>query len=212
MMRRFVLVGVFVVVQPGSVEQLAYGSFVSLLYLAIQLTAKPFKGRADDFLAATCSLALSMLFILCLLYKYGALTQLDDVQEVMSLELYSDYVLSYVSLSGILWVTCMSTFAALGAIVDKLSADEAVARLTVRRLVYKEGEQEVPASALDQRYMHSQKRLEEMLHPTRFKKDALCKDALYKIQEDGEIVEAPSPLPEKGPFHIFLSHSRRSAR
>ena len=81
-----------------------------------------------SILAATCSLALSMLYILCLLYKYGALTQLEDVQEVMSLELQADYLVSYVSLYGILWATCMSTFAALGAIIGKLATDEAVCK------------------------------------------------------------------------------------
>ena len=198
MMRRFILVGVFVVVQPGTIEQLAYGAFIALLYLAIQLTAKPFKSLADDFIAAISSLALSMLFLICLLYKYGALTQLEDVQEVMSLELRSDYVVAYVSLSGILLFTCLSTFIALGAIVAKLSADEAVARLTVRRLVFIESEEKVQASALEQKHMHGAKKLEEML----------CGPDLYKTWTRLYKKES-SPLPSAGPFHIFLSHSER---
>ena len=42
MLRRFLLVGVFVVIQPGSIQQLAYATFIALLYLAVQLTAAPF--------------------------------------------------------------------------------------------------------------------------------------------------------------------------
>ena len=65
--------------------------------------AAHFKSLSDDFMAATSSLALSMLFVICLLYKFGALTQLRDVQEVISLDLHDDYVVPYVTFSGILW-------------------------------------------------------------------------------------------------------------
>ena len=162
MLRRFILVGVFVVIQPGSIEQLSFATFITLLYLAIQLAASPFKRLADDFLAATCSLALSMLFLLSLIYKFGALTQLDDVQEVMSLELQADYVVSYVSLSGILWATCMSTFAALGVIATKLVTDEALERARGRRLVYIMNDQEVPTP---KEFMANKKMLDEMIQP-----------------------------------------------
>ena len=189
MLRRFFLVGVFVIVQPGSIEQLAYAAFITLLYLAIQLTASPFKHLADDFLAATCSLALSMLFLLCLLYKYGALTQLDDVQEVMSLELQADYLVSYVALSGILWFTCMSTFGALGAIVAKLASDEALARARARRLVYLKSHQDV---LLSKDFMASKKHLDQMLN-----------DPMLYRQNSRET----AVLPSAGPFHLFLSHS-----
>merc|ERR1719409_400099 len=48
MLRRFLLVGFFVMVKQGSIEQLVYGTLVSLLYLAAQLIAQPYKSRLDD--------------------------------------------------------------------------------------------------------------------------------------------------------------------
>ena len=68
MLRRFLLVGVFVVIKQGSVEQLAYAMLVTLVYLPIQVTAAPFRNKSDDFVATTCSLALAALFALCLLF------------------------------------------------------------------------------------------------------------------------------------------------
>ena len=121
MLRRFVLVGAFVVFRQGSVEQLAYATFTTQLYLAIQMMASPFRSRTDDFMAAMCSLSLAALFVLCLLYKLGALTQLSNLQEVMSLELRSAYLVPYISFSGILWATCMSAFFVLAAITASLA-------------------------------------------------------------------------------------------
>ena len=192
MLRRFILVGVFVVVKPGSIEQLAFAACITLLYLAFQLTASPFKQMADDFLAATCSLALSVLFLLCLLYKYGGLTQLDDVQAVMSAELQADYLVSYVSLSGILWATCMSTFAALGAIILRKIADKALERARVRRLICLKTKEE---ARIGKEYMQDKAELEKMINGP----------DLYRKDEENYIVKQPRPT--TGPFHIFLSHS-----
>ena len=194
MLRRFLLIGVFVVVRPGSIQQLAYATFVTLIYLAIQLVASPFRKLEDNFMAATSSLALSMLFVLCLLYKYGALTQLDGLQEVMSLELRDDYVVSYTSFSGVLWLVCMSTFVFLGILVAKLSADEALYRARVRRLLYLDSSEEVPTP---QDSVRSAARLQELINSR----------LLYKTNSHGYVIEEAAPLPTAGPFHVFLSHS-----
>ena len=55
-LRRFFLVGVLVVYKQGSVEQLAYGTLGTLLYMVLQLSCSPFADVADDFLASTCRL------------------------------------------------------------------------------------------------------------------------------------------------------------
>ena len=193
MLRRFLLVGAFVVIQPGTIQQLAYATFLSLLFLAIQLTASPFRQRADDFMAATSSLALAMLFVLCLLYKYGALTQRDDVQELLSLELQNDYVVSYVTFSGVLWATCISTFAVLAAIMFQLAGEEAIHRARARRLIYRGSGEEV---VVPREFLQSTKRLQQLVH-----------GKLYRKDPPGWVVETAAPLPSAGPFHIFLSHS-----
>ena len=38
MLRRLVLVGVFVVIRPGTIEQLAYGTVAALVYLTVQVS------------------------------------------------------------------------------------------------------------------------------------------------------------------------------
>ena len=47
MARRFVLVGVFITVRQGSIEQLIYGTLVALVYLMIQLVAMPYRRYAS---------------------------------------------------------------------------------------------------------------------------------------------------------------------
>jgi hypothetical protein len=51
MFRRFLLVGLLSIVQPGSILQLVLATLVSLLYLTVQLQAAPFKQQGDDYLA-----------------------------------------------------------------------------------------------------------------------------------------------------------------
>ena len=63
MLRRFVLVGVFVIVRPGSIEQLAWGALTALVYCAIQVSASPFRKASDDFFATSCSMLLAALFL-----------------------------------------------------------------------------------------------------------------------------------------------------
>uniref|UniRef100_A0A7S3C1C2 TIR domain-containing protein n=1 Tax=Haptolina ericina TaxID=156174 RepID=A0A7S3C1C2_9EUKA len=105
-------------------------------------------------MAAACSLALVVLFILCGLYKFAALTDLDDVQRVMSLELKLDYLTSYVSLSTILMLACLSAFLVLGSIVTVLAFEDERRRrhdarvALARRLRYKDGGEEVDLGAL----------------------------------------------------------------
>lgn len=77
MSRRFLLVGFFIVVPlegQGTIEQLAYATFVAQLFLVLQANAAPFRKAEDDFLATTCSLLLVVLFLTSIFYKYSALT------------------------------------------------------------------------------------------------------------------------------------------
>ena len=82
MMRKFLLVGLFVCIEPGSITQIAMATIVTAVYLLVQLNAKPFKNPADDFLAASASFALLMLFFCSVIYKYIALT--DQTAQWMS--------------------------------------------------------------------------------------------------------------------------------
>ena len=72
MMRRFVLVGLFVVAQRGTVMQLFLGTTFCAVYLMVQLQARPYISRTDDFLGLSSSFCLLMLFSCCIFYKWAA--------------------------------------------------------------------------------------------------------------------------------------------
>ena len=63
MARKFLLVGIFVVVTPGTVMQVALGTIVSAAYLMVQLQASPYKSRSDDYLAVASSFGMLMVFM-----------------------------------------------------------------------------------------------------------------------------------------------------
>ena len=58
MSRRFLLVGLFVVLEPGTITQITLGTIVSAVYLLIQMQAAPYKNTTDDYLATAGSFAL----------------------------------------------------------------------------------------------------------------------------------------------------------
>ena len=152
--RRFLLVGYFVIVEPGSINQLSYGTTVSLIYLVLQQAASPFKSTADDYFAAGCSLVLSLQFLVCNYYKFGALTQLPEVQAVMSLEQKGTYLVSYVTLSSILVATSLGGFILLAIVLSVQLGNEAAQRAKARRLRYEADNSEVvpPAVAKGERF------------------------------------------------------------
>ena len=45
MMRKFLLVGIFVVLERGTITQIAIGTIVAAAYLMVQLQAKPYKSQ-----------------------------------------------------------------------------------------------------------------------------------------------------------------------
>ena len=83
MLRRFLLVGVLVTVRQGSIEQLAYGNLIAIIYAAIQAVTSPYRKPSDDFFAAALSLALAVLLLCATFFKYAALTELGEMQAVM---------------------------------------------------------------------------------------------------------------------------------
>ena len=79
-LRRFLLVGVAVLISPGSLTQLTLGAIVALAYLMVQMQARPFRHTSDVFVALTCSLSLNVLFLCCIVLRAGTLAELDVVQ------------------------------------------------------------------------------------------------------------------------------------
>ena len=86
MLRKFLLVGLFVTIEPGSITQIALATIVTAVFLLVQLQAKPYKSASDDFLASASSFALLMIFFCSVIYKYVELTDTQDISNKMSIE------------------------------------------------------------------------------------------------------------------------------
>ena len=150
MLRRFLLVGVFIVIpRQGTVEQLAYGAVVAVVHLAFQVSASPFGHATDDFFASMCSMLLAVLFVCAIFYKYNTLTEMRDLQEVMSEEQIADYrpspwrlslILAGISVGGLVILFLIVVTQASEAAKQALAAQRAA---KARRLRYVRNDQEV---------------------------------------------------------------------
>ena len=152
MLRRLILVGALVVFRQGSIEQVAFGTLFALVYSAIQMTAAPYRKFSDNFFASACSLLLSVLFLLCLLFKYAALTQLPTLNLTPEQREYT-YAFDSLMFSGVLTVVCVSAFALLGVVFIFQAGDETrrmqreARAAKARRLRYVSTEDEVVLGA-----------------------------------------------------------------
>ena len=136
------------------------GLFTAFIFLIIQMQARPFREPTDDYMALACGILLTGLFVVSIGFKYGALTQLTDLQERMSLEQKADYLVSHVLLSAIAVVCCVGTFVVLAVILAVQARNEA--RRTVRearaakarRLRYLNNGREVDPPAIHEKHFH----------------------------------------------------------
>ena len=62
-----------VLVVRGSITQIVIGIIFNLAYLLLQMQANPFNDIADDYLANSCSFALSVVFVCSLMFKIATL-------------------------------------------------------------------------------------------------------------------------------------------
>ena len=60
MLRKFLLIGLFVIVEPGSILQISVGTITSAMYLMVQLRADPYRNKIDNNLASGSSFGLLM--------------------------------------------------------------------------------------------------------------------------------------------------------
>ena len=69
MTRRFLLAGLFSIVLAGTIVQLIIATLFSVLYLVLQLQAKPLRNVSDDYVALSVSVALAVFFFSCVILK-----------------------------------------------------------------------------------------------------------------------------------------------
>jgi len=143
MARRLALVGVFVMIEQGSMIQLILGTTFSAAYMLIQMQTGPYASMSDDFLANSCSFALLVFFLCCIVFKVGTLTELNAVRTVMADEQKRDFRNTTLELSLVLWASVASAlFASFAILIVQLGIErervQREARLAkARRLRYK---------------------------------------------------------------------------
>ena len=148
----FLLVGIAVVIKPGSLLQVILGLLFALIYLVIQHQLGPYKTLTDNFVALTSSFSVVVLFLSCVVIKVQTLIDLDDVRSrlpdslVDVFDLPTDLILA-LSFGAV--VACLA--AAALAVSLQLSEDRRRAQLEslrqkARRLRYatNDGEVEPP--------------------------------------------------------------------
>jgi hypothetical protein len=110
--RRFLLVGLFIVVPfpQGTIMQCALAVFVAIIYLLFQVQAMPFQRTDDNYLALCASVSIVALLLCTTFFKFATFTELPDVQALMSLEQQVDFRVDDLLVMGI-FVGC--TFGAL---------------------------------------------------------------------------------------------------
>lgn len=111
MFRRFVLVGIFVVVLPGTMLQLALASLFSLLYTAILLQAQPYLTTGDNVMALITSVSICVVFLVCIFLKLTALVETESIKGVMAPRQQDVF---YVPSMALIYVFGASVFTAFG--------------------------------------------------------------------------------------------------
>jgi hypothetical protein len=111
MLRRLILVGIFVMFERGSITQLVLATVFSAVYLLIQTACNPYLKPMEDHLANGCSFSLLVFFLCCIVFKLGTLTEQPNVQAVISHEQGRDFTVPSLTLSIILFACVLSTLA-----------------------------------------------------------------------------------------------------
>jgi hypothetical protein len=136
MLRKFLLVGLFVTVEPGTITQISLGTIVCAVYLLIQMQAAPYKNKTDDYLAVAGSFALLMIFFCSVIYKYQSLTESQDVKAKMSHEQKEVFVVPALLLSVILIAAVFGSLLFAMVLVIIQAAAEARKRMRLRLLKF----------------------------------------------------------------------------
>ncbi|KAL3925719.1 MAG: hypothetical protein SGPRY_003584 [Prymnesium sp.] len=122
MLRRFVLVGLMVLYQD-TMLQLILATLLCALFLLLQVQASPYRRKEDNFLASVASFCLLVVFLCATAFKYLSLTNLEDIQDKMSIEQRRVYVVGDGALLGILIASSIVTLAcSVGIFLVQLAA------------------------------------------------------------------------------------------
>ena len=158
--RRFLLVGVAVIVQPGSIVQLALATLLSLLFVIVQHQCTPYANPSDGFLALAASFALTVLFFSCILLKLGVLVSLGEVRAILPNKLLAVFDIPSDSLVVVIFTSVVFTlaFTALTVSLQLKNERDRVLKASLeqkaRRLRYEVDDSEVQPHPIDDGYFH----------------------------------------------------------
>jgi len=148
MLRLFVLVGMMVLFQD-TMMQLIVGTLLAVAFLLFQVQASPYINLSDDLLASALSFCVVAVFLCSYAFKDAALTGLEAIQDKMSIEQRSLYILNQATLSAIMVCGVIAALVISGIIFIFQLAEEA-ARVRrealaskARRLRYVRNDEEV---------------------------------------------------------------------
>ena len=149
MARRFVLVGLFIgwPAPRGTVMQLVVATLFCLVYLAIQNYAQPYAAPADDLLAMISSYMLTLFMVTCLILKYVEVTHVSELQNQMSNEMRSDYLVDATTIATFM-VLCVLTTLIFGVLIFFAQVHRERRYVLARRLRHDHDRSEVAAPKL----------------------------------------------------------------
>lgn len=81
MARRFLLVGLFRIIDPGTVTQLILATLLVTLHLVLQIQTQPFRSKSDAYLAMAVTISLFIELFCCNLYKFQELVEQVAAQD-----------------------------------------------------------------------------------------------------------------------------------
>ena len=87
MSRRLLLVGVAVVIAPGTILQLTMATGLCLIYVIIEQQQAPYLHMSDNVIALAASFSLTMFFFCCILLNLGLLLEQEDIRVRLSTRL-----------------------------------------------------------------------------------------------------------------------------
>lgn len=136
MFRRFFLVGLLSIINPGSITQLSIATLFSVLFLVLQLQAKPYILLANDYLALGGSLSLSLLYFCCVLLKVKVLTETEEVLAVLSPKLRQLFDIPVTALSITMLASIFGSLVFCGVLVVAVMRHQNHLRRKLRRLCF----------------------------------------------------------------------------
>ena len=142
------------IIEPGTVLQLTIAMIFSLIYTVICIQASPYKSLSDGYLAVCTSTCITLALVLCAIFKFNNLTQVDTVRAVMSYTQLKMYAPNEQALVVVMLASIFSTIGA-GVLItwtnlrgEKRRAKTEDLKSKARRLRYGETMLSVQASAL----------------------------------------------------------------